>query len=186
MLFACLLLGSCAAPRQLPTLPPGKLYKGDYVNVRAPNSEGWVLADSSIKGMAFAKRGLAAGETMGAQLLMFDLPPSETPEQFLSLIREGMEKDTDRNRFDVLQSVSEYTADRPYPCVRHRGSFNDKQAVTSPTTKERLLLEAHGLYCRHPVRTNTGFAAIYSYRGRSAYPRLAEEARDFIQGVQVP
>jgi hypothetical protein len=167
-------------------VPPGKLYKGEYINVTAPNSAGWMLVDSSSKGMAFAKRGLAAGETLGAQLLMFELQPSETPEQFLSLIRAGMEKDTDRKRFDVLQSVSEYTTERPYPCVRHRGSFNDKEAVTSPTTKERLLLEAHGLYCRHPVRSNTGFAAIYSYRGRSSYPRLAEEAQDFIRGVQVP
>jgi len=49
-----------------------------------------------------------------------------------------------------------------------------------------LLLETYSLYCRHPVRTNTGFAAIYSYRGRSRYPNLDKEAEDFIQGIQVP
>jgi hypothetical protein len=183
----CALLSSCAAPsRQFPTTAPGQLFKGGYVNVRAPNSEGWHLVESSTKGMAFAKLGRAPGETLSAQLSMFDLQPTESPEQFVLLIKAGIDKDTDPKRFNVIESTSDYTSERGYPCVRHHAVLDDKEARTSPTTKEQLLLEARGLYCRHPIRTNAGFAAVYSHRGRGLYPGLADEARDFIQGVQAP
>jgi hypothetical protein len=186
-LAGCLLLASCAAPpRQPAALSPGQLFKGDYIEVRAPNSDGWRLMGSSSKGMSFGKQARAPGETLGAQLLIFDLQPAETPEQFVSLIKTSIAQGTNPDRFDTVRSSSEYTSERGYPCVRHVGAYDDKQARTSPTTTDRLLLEVHALYCRHPVRTSTGFAAVYSHRGRSAYPRLAEEAQDYIQGVRVP
>jgi hypothetical protein len=162
------------------------MFKGSYIDVRAPTSEGWHLVDSSVKGMAFAKPGRAPGETFGAQLLMFDLQPTESPEQFVTLIKEAIQKDTDPKRFDIVESSIDYTSERGYPCVRYHAVLNDKEAQTSRSTKEQLLLETQSLYCRHPVRTNTGFATIYSYRGRSRYSGLAEEAQDFIQGAQVP
>lgn len=184
--WAVLLL-SCAGPsQQLPAVAPGQLFPGGYIVVRAPNSEGWLLEHSSPKGMGFAKHGKAAGENLGARLIMFELQLTETPEQLLALIKQAIENDTDRTRFEVLESSSSYTSERGYPCVRHYALVNDNQARTSPTTRERLLLEMHALYCRHPVRTNTGFAAIYSHRGRSKYPDLGTEAQDFMRGIQVP
>jgi hypothetical protein len=136
--------------------------------------------------MAFAKAGLAPGETQGAQVRMFDLRATQTPDEFMELIKEGVRSDTDPKRFDTVKSSTDYTNERAYPCVRHHGVYNDKEARTSPTSQEPLILEVFGLYCRHPVRTNSGFAAIYSYRGRTPYGPLEKEARDFIQSVQVP
>ena len=185
--FSVLLLSSCAAPsRQFPTVAPGQLFEGGYINVKAPNSQGWRMAESSTTGMAFGKAGRAQGETLAAQLLMFELQPTQTSEQFVALMKEGLQKDTDPIRFDIIESSSDYASERGYPCVRHHALVSDKAAQTSPATKEQLLLETRALYCRHPVRTNTGFAAIYSHRGRSRYPSLAEEAQDFLQGIQVP
>jgi hypothetical protein len=182
-----LLLASCASPsRQFPAVTPGQSFEGGFINVRAPNSEGWRLVDSSTRGMAFGKPGLAAGENLSAQVLMFDLRPTETADQFVQLIKEGIQKDTDPTRFDAVDSSTVYTNEREYPCVRYHGVFNDKEARTSPTTKEQLVLETYSLYCRYPARTSSGFAAIYSYRGRSRYPALDKEAEDFIKGVQVP
>jgi hypothetical protein len=182
-----LLLSSCATPsRQFPPVAPGQLFQGGYIDAKAPNSEGWHLVESSMRGMSFAKQGLAAGENLSAQILMFELRPSETPEQFVDLIKDGIQKDTDPKRFNAIESSTNYTNERRYPCVRHSALLDDKEARTSPITKEQLLLETHSLYCRHPVRTNSGFAAIYSYRGRSKYPGLNNEAEDFIQGIQVP
>jgi hypothetical protein len=187
LVVACsLLLASCANPRQPQTLAPGQVFKGGYINVSAPNAEGWRLAESTNDGMAFAKAARGPGDTLGAQLLTFELQAAETPEQFVALIREGIQRETDPKRFDVLESRSEYTSERGYPCVRHQSVVADKEALTSPGTREQLLLETRALYCRHPLRTNTGFAAIYSHRGRGAYPGLADEAREFIRGVQVP
>jgi len=164
------------------------MFKGSFVDVKAPNSDGWYFLGSSPQGMAFAKRGSAAGESLSASVMTFDLQPSDTPEDFVRLVKEAIQKDTNNpsQRFAPIESRSDYSTERSYPCVRHYVLVNDKDAQTSPTTKEPLLLEIQGLYCRHPVRTNTGFAAIYSYRGRSRYPDLATEAHDFIQGVQVP
>jgi hypothetical protein len=186
--FACsTLVAACASPPpKFPPVKAGQLFEGPYVDVRAPNSEGWRLGESSPRGMAFAKRGEAAGESVAAQVLMLDLQPTRTPAEFEALIKEALQRDIDPKRFDELESSTAYTDERGYPCLRHRGVFRDKQAVTSPTTTEALLLQISSLYCRHPVRTTTGFAAIYSYRGRGRYAPLEREAADFIQGVQVP
>jgi hypothetical protein len=172
-----LLLASCAAPSK-PPLPPGKLFEGDYLNVKAPDAPGWSVIGSSPGGMAFAKQGRERGETTSALVSMFDLPPTDTPEAFVAAISEGIRKNTDPKRFDIIDSSLDYTTERAYPCARHYSLVTDKQAA--------LLLEMRGLYCRHPVRTRTGFAAIYSHRGSARDPNLAQEAQAFIQGVQVP
>lgn len=185
--FCTLLAASCASPpSRFPPVTPGQLFPGGYINLRAPNSEGWRLVKSSPQGMAFGKEGIAAGENISAQLVMFGLQPTDTPEQFVDVIKKGIESDTNPDRFETLESSVKYTNERGYPCVRHHALVTDRAAQTSPTTKEQLLLETYSLYCRHPIRTNTGFAAIYSYRGRQRFPDLERGAQDFIEGAQVP
>src|SRR5258706_1778727 len=160
-LGGCLLVVACASPRpEVPPVRPGQLFEGGYLNVRAPNSEGWRLVGSSPSGMAFAKLGLAAGETVSVQVLIFDLRPTQIPNELVEAIKEGIQANTDPKRFEAIESSTTYTDERAYPCVRHHGLFKDKEAVTSPTTKEPLLLEMSSLYCRHPVRLPTGFASM--------------------------
>jgi hypothetical protein len=163
----------------------GQEFKGSYINIRVPNSEGWQMVRSSASGMEFAKP-TGRGENLSAQVLMFGLAPTKTPEDFVTLIKRGIAQDTDSIRFDVLSSSSEYSSERGYPCVRYSAAVRDKEAQTSPSTREALLLETEALYCRHPVRDTTGFAAIYSHRGRASHSPLKSEAVDFINGIQVP
>ena len=75
---------------------------------------------------------------------------------------------------------------RGYPCVELNYVTKDKQAQTSPTRRERLLLQAESLYCRHPVRKNTGFSITYSHRGASLFSGFEAEAKGFVNGIQVP
>jgi hypothetical protein len=184
--FCVVLLGlaGCAShgPRTVP-VKSGEMFAGNYVNIRAPLSEGWELIQSSPAGMAFAKGDRSAGESFVAQVGMFDLAPTETPEEFQRLITTSAEKDTDPACFDVQQASVNYSTERSYPCVRYDAVAKDKapQGLKGP-----LVLELRAIYCRHPVRSETGFAAIYSQRGMSAYPNLQVEAEAFIQGVQVP
>lgn len=187
-LAAVLFLGlqPCAREAQAQNgnpVAPGQAFSGGYINIKAPNADGWWLIQSSGAGMGFAKRGLEANESFGAQVLMFRLAPTDTPEEFEALIKVSAAKDTDPSRFDVQQMHFKYSNERGYPCVRHSSVVKDKapQGLNNP-----LLLESVGLYCRHPVRQETGFAIIYSHRGESLYANSRVEAESFIQSVQVP
>jgi len=183
-------LVSCAAGPSRTSNPvpvaAGFIYKGSYINVRVPNSDGWHLVESSPAGMQFARSGAEHGESFAAQVLIFPLENTKDSNEFLSLIKSGIKNDTDSERFEIIKSNFKNIDDRNYPCVRVNYATEDKQAQTSPTRTEVLLLEAESLYCRHPVRQDTGFSIIYSHRGKVAYSNIKTEAQDFINGVQVP
>lgn len=164
------------------SVSPGQKFEGGYINVTTPNSDGWQLIQSSGSGMAFAKGGLDAKESFGAQVLMFNLTPTNTSQEFEALIKKSAGKDTDPSRFNVQQTSFTYSNERAYPCVRYRSIVQDN---APQGLKGSLLLESDGLYCRHPVRPETGFAIIYAHRGEKLYTSLRGEAESFIQGVQV-
>lgn len=189
VLVAILGLSACAIPtpsRTFEGVPPGKQYEGGYINIAAPKSEGWHLVESSTSGMAFARSGDASNESFAAQVSMFDLPQTNSPEEFEALITRGVEEDSARTRFTTKQFSHQYSHGRIYPCLQIHSVLEDKYAQTSSSKTESLQLESESLYCRHPVRRNTGFAATYSYRGRGLYPDFHNEAQKFIDGVQVP
>ena len=189
LFFACLvLLGlqGCAGMAQSQkgvAVTPGQSFSGEYINITAPNSDGWELIQSSGLGMVFAKRGQAANESIVAQVSMFNLAPTDTPQEFEVLIKMLAAKGTDPSRFDVQKINFEYSSERSYPCVRLRSVALDK---APQGLNGALLLEIDGLYCRHPLRQETGFAIIYSHRGESLYANCRVEAESFIQSVQVP
>jgi len=188
VMFLSVLLASCATgPSRAPKpVPAGYLYEGGYINIRAPNSEGWHLVNSSPAGMEFARSGTEQGESFAAQVLMFPLENTKDSNELLSLIKNGFEKDSDSARYEMIDSSFKYSEERDYSCVKVNFVTKDKQAQTSPTRREELLLQAESLYCRHPVRQESGFSISYSHRGKSLYPNLNAEAKDFISGVQVP
>lgn len=186
--FIVIILGlqGCAGTAQLRkpvSVSPGQVFAGGYINVTAPNSDGWQLIESSGTGMVFAKGNQAARESFVAYIKMFNLAPTNTPQEFEALIKTSAEKDIDPTRFDLQQTSFKYSDERSYPCVRYHSVAQDK---TPQGLKGPLLLESDGLYCRHPVRQETGFAVIYSHRGETLYANLRNEAENFFQGVQVP
>ena len=174
---------STAQPHKSVPVSAGQKFEGGYINITAPSSDGWQLNQSSGSGMTFAKGEPNANESFGAQVLMFNLTPTNTPKEFEALVKKSAEKDTDPSRFNIQQSSFTYSNERTYPCLRYRSVVQDNapQGLKGP-----LLLESDGLYCRHPVRQETGFAVIYSHRGEKLYAGLRVEAESFIQGNQVP
>ena len=183
LFVAILALPSCASQPPGVAVAPGKLFPGGFVNIKAPTSDGWRLIQSSGSGMVFGREGQSKGDSFVAALSMFNLPPTKTPDEFESLIKTAAAKDIDPGRFDIQQQSSKYSDERRYPCVRYQAVAKDKRPQGS---KGPLLLELDGLYCRHPVRRETGFAAVYSYRGEHRHTGLRSEAESFIQGIQVP
>lgn len=180
ILIAILGLSGCA---QIQTVPPGKEFSGNYINVKAPETKGWQLIGSNNLGMTFAKHGETRKDSFIAMVNMFHLEPTRTPKEFETLMKKKAEEDADPSRFEVQQQSLKYSSERPYPCIRYKSVVKDKKPQNSSSP---LLLEIDALYCRHPIRQDTGFAAIYSYRGTSRYPDLHNEAETFIQGIQVP
>ena len=183
LLAVVLGLYGCATQPHGVAVAHGKLFAGSYINIRAPQSDGWQLIHSSGSGMVFARRGDTQTSSFTASVNMFDLPPTNTPESLETLIKEAAAKDTDPSRFDVQQQSIKYSTERSYPCVRYQSVAKDRtpKGSTAP-----LVLEIDGLYCRHPVRQDTGFAAVYSYRGTSRHSTLRSEAELFVQGVHPP
>ena len=200
MVFVCaLIITSCAATRALhdvliggtptaSTVRAGQLYRGNNLNIRAPNSDGWLLAGSSVEGMHFARRGTAPSESFAAQVLLF-IPSAAARgnrDEFLSLMKKEFEAETTSGRHSAVESEFKHAEERSYLCVSVRSVVKDSEALVSPTRREVLLLQAKSLYCQHPKKPNMGFAIIYSHRGQSLYPNLDTEAQSFIDGVQVP
>lgn len=186
-LVALSILSSCASspPRFVP-VSAGYLYKGPYLNIHAPNSDGWYMVFSTPEKMEFGKGGTEQFETFAAQVFKFPLPPTTSEEEFLTVIRTGAEADIDPARFSVIESKFEYSDERSYPCVRSSGIVEDHKAQIGQGKTGKLLLQARSLHCRHPLLPDTGVAIIYSHRGQNLYPNLDADANDFIIGVQVP
>lgn len=112
--FIVIILGlqGCAGTAQLRkpvSVSPGQVFVGSYINVTAPNSEGWQLIESSGNGMVFAKGNQAARESFVAYIKMFNLAPTNTPQEFEALIKTSVEKDSDPTRFDIQQTSFKYS-----------------------------------------------------------------------------
>jgi hypothetical protein len=189
IITATALLSGCGTPSRSTTfkpVEPGFLFKGNYINVHAPMSPGWHLLAKASSGMEFARSGKESVDSFGAQVLMFQMPPTQGKDEFLSHIKSGMKKDTDPDRFRIITSEFTYSDKRAYPCVDASVVVEDKAPQTTPAARAPLLLQSKALYCRHPVYRETGFGIIYSYRGPKMYATLDSEAKAFIEGVQVP
>lgn len=176
------LLSSCAASKPV---SPDYLYKNDFISVHPPSSPGWQLISSSPSGIEFARKGETSGESFAAQVFMFQLKNTQDNDDFVSFIKRGYEADPDSDRFKPIKSEFVYSEQRSYPCVSVESIIEDKQAHTSTFGREKLLLQATSLYCRHPVQPEVCFMITYSHRGRSMYPNLNSEATEFINGVQL-
>ena len=114
------------------------------------------------------------------------MPETKSREEFISLIEKGVESSANPERFRQLELEIKYIEQRNYPCARVREVAEDQQALIRPGQHGIEIMQNESLYCRHPVRQDTGFAITYSYRGASIYKALTQEADGFIKGVQVP
>jgi len=165
---------------------PGESFPGPLINVRAPASAGWRLTQSAAEGMTFGRRDPTTGNTHIAQVMAFPLPPFNTPQELLSIVRAGAEKDTPPDRFKGFEANNyQLTTERPYPCVRSRGTLEDLKART-PQGIVPLPLHVRSLHCQHPTKRSLGLLIGYSQRGGRPDPDLDSQAQSFIDGVQVP
>jgi len=163
---------------------PKQRFPSGLLEVHAPDAEGWILAGAGRNGIAFAKRGLEPGDSYGAQVVIFEMPPSTNAEELVDFVKRRIAMTNPAPRFQEIASEYQYTEDRRYPCVHVRSSYDDHEAVT-PAGKQQLRLKVVALYCRHPVRQELGFFAAYSYRGKAADTQIEAPASSFIGAIGV-
>ena len=169
-------------------LAPGQLFPGSFINIRVPNSEGWMQMDSSSQGMIFVRQGTAPNETYAARVFVVALPESKDRDEFVALIKQRNQENTSTERFNSIEFNYEYTDKRGYPCVRIKGVVDDTKART-PSGQQILKLQSYTLICRHPKQQGRGlegFGIEFSHRGTTLDTALDVQAEAFIEGVQVP
>lgn len=175
------------APRTAPErVPAGQAFLGSYINITAPKSEAWHLLESSGRGMAFARQGESPNASFAASVMMFDLPPTNGAKEFEELIVRQASGDLETKRFTTKEFSHHYNDARGYPCVRMHNLSEDREARTASGGTAALMIENENLYCRHPVRTDTGFVITFSHRGSGRHAQLRRDADAFLDGVQVP
>lgn len=164
---------------------PKQFFPSSILNVYAPDSDGWVVAGAGSNGISFAKRGAESGETYGAQVIIFEMPPTTGGEALVGFVKNRIATMNPPPRFQETNSSYQYTEDRGYPCVNVHIAFDDTAAVT-PTGKEQLKLQVISLYCRHPKQQQLGFFAAYSHRGKAADDQIEVAAKSFLKAINVP
>ena len=157
------------------------------MNVRAPASAGWLLvkSKSGAEGMVFGREDPFTGNTYAAQVSAFRLPPFGTTDEVLAIVEAGVAKDSPPDRFKVVDANFQLTSERPYLCVRFRGSFEDLKALTRRGIAA-LPLHIRALYCQHPTQGDLGLYIAYSQRGGRPDLDLDSQAQSFIDGVRTP
>jgi hypothetical protein len=165
---------------------PGTMYRGELLDIRSPNSDGWMLAETSPGNWTFVTGSRVTKDTYAASVMSFPLTETRSHEEYLALVKDAIDKASSPDRFTIIGEELQYTEARGYPCAAYKATIEDRKVKTSFFKRETQLLEVHALYCRHPARPTLGFAIVFSHRGPELDPYLNQQAQDFIDGVQVP
>jgi len=185
LIIGCLIASVGHAQSSGQAVTPKQLFPSSILNVYSPDSEGWVITGAASNGIAFGKRGANSNETYGAQLVIFEMSPTTSNEELVSIVKKRIAAMNSPPRFRETSSNYQYTENRGYPCVNVHIDFDDTAAVTS-NGKKQLKLQVISLYCRHPAQQQLGFFAAYSHRGKTTDDQIETAARSFIEAIDVP
>ncbi|HTP39856.1 MAG TPA: hypothetical protein VMI92_09815 [Steroidobacteraceae bacterium] len=163
-----------------------ELFDGPLLNITAPNSNGWKLSETSTGDMIFERFGDVTNETLVASVTRIDIPDFRKQEDFLAFIKQGVERNTSRDRFKDIEESFEYSEQRGYPCVSYKASSLDTKAQVSLFKHKSLVFQMRALYCQLPNLDHGGFSANFSHRGPAALSDIDSQAQAFFDGVQVP
>ena len=170
-----------SAPAQ--PVQPGERFPWQQLEVRAPASPGWVLVSASWQTLAFMRRSDELARSEVATVSVFKLPASLDRDGFRAWVDQAVKAELPASRFRPVELSAAHNDARGHECVVHRSVSHDLQARPLPAGSEPPLLQQLALYCRHPERAGTGFAAAFSTRGSSYDTTLHARARDFVDGI---
>ncbi len=166
-------------------IPPERISQNGYSLVPL-NEKGWLIAGRNAYQLAIGKRGENPDETFAIQAIPFRLSAFKTNEEFVSMVREGQENDTERPRFKIVKH--EVTA---YPmsgtdCAKSHMVTEDRAAVKRTNRSGDMILEVLTLTCAHPKDKSYGISIIFSQRYYPGQrdPALIEKAASVLTSVE--
>jgi hypothetical protein len=168
-----------------PNIEPGQDISNPLFTMKSPYSAGWVGLSQNAGRIAFARSGASAAESDVAAVILFQVPVGDGAEDFVTLVKKGLEKDTPSPRFEVQHASLELSQDRPYSCAKYSATSIDHGNGGLLAPKKPLHFQLLSLYCRYPGKPNLGFAISFSHRGTTTMTTFQQEAEAYIAGVQV-
>ena len=165
---------------------PGEQFTGPLLNIRAPNTEGWQIMQSSNTTVAFAREGSTPGESYIASVSQFALPEMPSRDDFVAFFRRALDDEMPAARFQKPLTNIEYKEDRGYRCVLYRAKAIDTKAKRPLLSRTAMVLQMQALYCELPKVEKTGFVISFSHRGATEAADFESQAQAFVDGVQVP
>jgi len=135
-----------------------------YYKFAPPKNEDWLIAYRDKSQTALAKSGGKEDETYALNIILFDLPKIDSKEAFLDYVKTGREKDTDSDRFDIInEKIAPYKKFGDF-CISYHTVAIDKKAKKRSKKKDSMILEMAGYVIRHPQNKNIGINFDYSHR----------------------
>jgi hypothetical protein len=178
-----LLFAACHGSATAQPVQPGEKFQWQQLEVRAPVSPGWVLVSASKQALAFMRRSDELARSEVATVSVFKLPDALDGDGFRAWVDQAVKTELPATRFRAIEAAAEPGERRGHECVVHRSVSHDLGARAQPVAGTPPLLQQLALYCRHPDRAGTGFAAAFSTRGPALDPTLPTRAREFIEGI---
>lgn len=181
--FLALFLAVNALVANSQPVAPGQVFRWQQLELRAPTAVGWVLISRTSQSMVFMRRSDELARSEVATVSAFKLPEGLDQSGFVGWVSAAVQAELPSSRFRPVESKLGLFEQRGYTCVLHQSLSHDLKARRMPVENDAPLLHQHALYCRHPERSDTGFAAAFSTRGPGVDDTLPARARSFIDGV---
>lgn len=188
ILGLAVLVGSCApttATTQKIPLPPQRLFQAGY-SLLPPNEEGWEVSQRDRVLLALGKHGSNRNEIAIIWGALFKLQPFKSDDEFVRLVRESREKDSDPRRFRVVKrDVTSYPG-KGTTCAYSHEVLEDNPALTESGNRVDMIREMFGLTCAHTTNKQIGVTVNYSQRYYTGQrdPQLQHRATSVLTSVE--
>lgn len=144
-------------------LPPERIAQKGYSLVPM-NEQGWLVAGRNQYQLALVKAGVNPDESIAIQAMPVRLPEFRSPDELISLMKEGQVKDANTQRFTIKKHEVVAYPKKGSNCAKSYLVTEDNAAIKRSARTGGMILEAMTLVCAHPKDKNFGLTVTYSHR----------------------
>jgi hypothetical protein len=135
-----------------------------FFTIPAPEGTGWIIPSRTPASINFAREGSHRDETYGVYVQLVEIPTLNSKEEFLEFVKTDRGRFHDSKRFSIIQDNTTYYEGKEDYCISYYSIAEDKEAKKRSTSKDPMLLEMAGYFCRLPQNKNIGIFFDYSQR----------------------